>query len=108
METGSMPKSTVTKRNAKPEFITPSGLIGKRGWTRAAVNLFLPGGPDKLVPNPHYRTGPPMQLYAVKRVLRMEKSAKFKKWLESGAEKRKATQAAAAKGVATKRQRLHE
>jgi hypothetical protein len=39
----------------------------KRGWTEQLIDSVL-GEPDKLVPNPHYRSGPRAMLCRVDRV----------------------------------------
>ena len=45
----------------EPQYVTPSGLKGKRGWTDAMIRNML-GGPDKTAPNLHYRRAAPMKL----------------------------------------------
>lgn len=59
------------------EYISVSGICGKRkGWTKGRIAKFL-GEPDKLAPNPHYRTASPMRLYEMGRVKMVEDSAEF-------------------------------
>jgi hypothetical protein len=65
----------------KPILITKSGLKS-RGWTEKSIMQFL-CQPDLCKPNPHYKSGSPMQLYDEKRVLRAESSNKFQNWFKS-------------------------
>lgn len=58
------------------EYITASGLCGKRGWSQALIERFL-GAPDKTAPNRHYRSGPPARLYSLDRVLAVEATEAF-------------------------------
>ena len=63
-----MEKETKKKR----EYISVSGLKGKRSWTDKMIRENL-GDPDKTVPNPHYMSGPyPMKLYLLERVESVE------------------------------------
>jgi hypothetical protein len=59
------------------DFISASGLKWQRFWTDSLIKKFL-GEPDKLGINPHYRTGPRVRLYNLKRVVDVEKSPEFK------------------------------
>lgn len=61
----------------EPQFISKAGLIGKRNWTEKLVNMFMPH-PDKEAENPHYKSAPPMKLYSLDRVERIEQSERFK------------------------------
>lgn len=45
--------------------------IRERGWPLGLIDRVLPD-PDKRVRNPHYRSAPPMSLYALCRVLLLE------------------------------------
>lgn len=71
--------------------------LKKRGWTDKLV-LRLLKNPDALKLNPFARSAPPMRLYDAKRVLRIEKSAKFRSAVEASKNRR----AGARKAVATK------
>ncbi len=82
------------------QYITPAGLKGKRGWTDQMIRKLL-GGPDKVAPNPHYRTAAPMRLYLVGRVEQAEKSGLFVRH-----EPDPRRQKAAAKAVQTKMRNL--
>lgn len=84
----------------RPEMISLSGLKG-RGWTPALIERFL-GEPDKLVPNPHYRSGPSMRLYLLKRVESSESGKRFQKALASKAAMRQANKT---RGIAASRQK---
>jgi hypothetical protein len=54
------------------KYIYRTSLI-KRGWTAELIDAVL-GAPDKLVPNPHYRSGPPSMLYWTIRVEAAERA----------------------------------
>ena len=58
------------------EYWTESTLLKERGWSKGRIARLLKN-PDKLVPNPHYRTAPKMRLYAQSRVLAAEASPEF-------------------------------
>ena len=58
-------------KKKKLEYITPTGLRGKRYWTDKMITDLL-GEPDKVVPNPHYRVAAPMKLYLMSRVKAIE------------------------------------
>jgi hypothetical protein len=74
-----------------------SGLRG-RGWTEALIDRFLPV-PDRLAPNPHYRSAAPMKLYLKARVEAIEATDAFRAARARTAPR----QAAARKAVQTKR-----
>ena len=57
-------------------YITPAGLKGKRGWTDSKIRKLL-GKPDKIEPNPHYKSAAPMRLYDIGRVEQAEKTYWF-------------------------------
>ena len=59
----------------KTKFVTKSTLLNL-GWTESLVSKFLPE-PDKFQPNPYHKSGPPMRLYDLKRVERIEKTKRF-------------------------------
>ena len=48
------------------EFVYKSTLKERFGLTDSLIRKL--GAPDKQVPNPHYRSGPPASLYAIDRV----------------------------------------
>jgi len=81
-----------------PDYISLAGLK-KRGWTDRLVEEFL-GREDRTATNPHYRSGPPMRLFARSRVEAIEKEPRFQEAL-ARAQKR---QARAQKGVERKRE----
>jgi hypothetical protein len=80
----------------KNKFVIKSTLV-KRGWTESLIAKFLPE-PDSLQPNPHYKAGPPMRLYDLKRVEKIEKSKRF----VTAKQKAEPRKAAAKKGVESK------
>ena len=87
----------------RPDMVNLSGLK-ERGWTPALIERFL-GEPDKLVPNPHYRSGPSMRLYFLKRVKASESGKRFQKAFASKATMR---QASKTRGIAVSRQKRDE
>lgn len=87
-----------TKTAKKEEYITVTGLIEKRGWTRSMATKLLQNLNCKVVDNPRYRCAAPMTLYYLKDIKRIEKTKKFAQ-LKEKAEKRKIS---AKKAVETK------
>jgi hypothetical protein len=83
----------------KPPKISPSGLK-YRGWTPALIKQFL-GEPDATAVNPHYRSGPRMQLYLLERVEKAEASPGFQEALT----KARTRQKSAEKAVQTRTER---
>ena len=80
---------------------TTSVGLREHGWTNAAIEQFL-GEPDKRVPNPHYKSGPEMKLYAVARVLEIEKTPAWQAWLAASESRKRGAKTA----VETKRVKL--
>jgi|SRR5215469_6421509 len=56
----------------KPRYVYKSTLY-KRGRSDDLIAKYL-GEPDKLVPNPHYRSGPRAKLYKLDRVIEVEEA----------------------------------
>ncbi len=81
------------------EFLIKTDLK-KRGWTDSLVQRFLPE-PDETRVNPHYRSGPPMRLYRLKRVKSVEKRRDFQAALAKATQRRKGAKS----GVETKRKK---
>lgn len=75
--------------------------IKQRGWTDKAIELFLIS-PDKISPNPYYKSAHPMKLYLIKRVEKIEKSKQFKEFQNDNAKRINASK----KAVDTKRERI--
>jgi hypothetical protein len=50
------------------QYINYTRLKSERGWTDKLINNYL-GEPDRIKRNPYYRTGAPMKLYLMSRVL---------------------------------------
>ena len=86
----------------KIEYITVTGLVGKRGWTRSMANKLLTKIKFKEVNNPHYKCADYMKLYDLKDIQRIEKTKKFLE-LKEKADKRKIS---AQKGLETKKANL--
>ena len=59
----------------REEYLTLTTLK-ERGWSPALINRLL-GAPDKAGVNPHYRSGPPVQLYLQERVSAAESRPEF-------------------------------
>jgi hypothetical protein len=70
--------------------------LKERGWTEAMVRDLL-GEPDRRAPNPHYRSAPPMRLWAPERVTAIEAGEDFAARLKSGKTRSAASVAAADK-----------
>jgi len=68
----------------------------QRGWTQSAIENFL-GEPDDTAVNPHYRSGPRIQLFAQPRVEVAENSLRFQKWAGKAEKRRQAARQAAEK-----------
>lgn len=68
-----------------------------RGWNESMIHRFL-RRPDQTKTNPHYRSGPPMQLFEGARVVRAEQQPEFIAIQEKRARRR----AGARKAVETK------
>ena len=66
----------------KPQYIYRSTLK-ERGWSDFMIEMYL-GKPDKIVPNPHYRSRR-SQLYTSKRVIAAEQAPEFKEWRATSA-----------------------
>ena len=75
--------------------------LKERGWTDRAIERFLKQ-PDKEVPNPYYKSSPPMKLYKLSRVEFIEASDDFKGFQARNQKRLDATR----KGMKTKLERL--
>jgi hypothetical protein len=87
------------------DMITPSQLRKDRGWTGALIARFL-GAHDDERPNPHYRSGAPMRLYAWDRVVAAEATDEFKAAADEVGRRRSSRKLAAKKALKTKKRRL--
>lgn len=85
-----------------PQWFMTSALKG-RGWTDGLIKRFLPE-PDETKINWHYKSGPPVRLYAIERVTAIEQSAEFQEAIKAGTARRQG----AAKAVETKRRKMQE
>lgn len=74
-------------------FYTKSQLKEK-GWTKGLIEKFLPE-PDKTKKNPHYRSGPPMQLYLSEKVEQVESTAEFGEAKEKASKRQESARKAA-------------
>lgn len=89
------------EKDIRVKRLTASTLTARDGWTKGAVERFL-GEPDVFAENPNYRSGPPMRLYDLSRVIEAEMSEDFKAFVTSNAGR----VAGAAKSVRTRTQQL--
>ena len=82
-----MKKNSKTNRKCEQpeEYVYKTTLKSRYGLSDAEIKRL--GPPDKLVPNPNYKSGPPASLYCVKRVEKWIK--KHKPELERAVERRK-------------------
>jgi hypothetical protein len=80
------------------DYLTLTALR-ERGWSPSLLRRLL-GAPDKTSPNPHRRSGPPMQLYSPDRVAEAEAHPDFVAYQTS-----RATRSAAALTVADSKRR---
>ncbi|HCH0249100.1 TPA: hypothetical protein NKB28_004301 [Vibrio parahaemolyticus] len=62
--------------------------LAERGWTKMAIEKWL-GSCDIEVDNPHYKSGAPMQIYSINRVLRAESREDWQEWLTKRTKKNK-------------------
>lgn len=60
------------------EWLTKAA-VKERGWTDGAIKQFL-GAPEDTRKNPHYRSGPPMQLWRIETVCEAEQDLEFVAW----------------------------
>ena len=90
------------KEEVKEKMLTQSKIINEYDWTKTLIKKFLPE--PKLVPNPHYRSAAPMQLWKEADVKEVMKTPEFKEAFAK-AKKRKAY---ASKTVDTKKDKLKE
>ena len=60
------------------EWLTKSA-VKERGWTDGAIKKFL-GTSEDTRKNPHYRSGPPMQLWHIETVCQAEQIPEFIEW----------------------------
>lgn len=84
-------------------MVTPTRLKSERFWTDTLIRRYL-GEPDDLVKNPHYRSGPPMALYDLARVIACEQQPAVAAALQRVAERRPQRQRVAQDIAQRKRQ----
>lgn len=90
-----------TKKSPDKEYISKAGLKGKRGWTDLLIRTFLKE-PDLITDNPHYKSAPPMSLWELDKIVRIEETPTF---IEAKKEAQ-ARQKIAGKSVDTKKQKI--
>jgi hypothetical protein len=100
---GTLVECDMAKATRADTYITKSTIKG-RGWTDSLIAQFLKN-PDKEAPNPHYEAGPPMRLYSLARVQRVEATERFQVALAAVAKGRENRKAGSARGVQTKSMR---
>lgn len=91
------------EKKKPPEHITYSRLKGEHYWTDKMIQDLL-GEPDKTVPNPHYRSGAPMKLYLLSRIIAIEQTLD----LDAMRSRRLKRSVSAKKAVATKKRNILE
>lgn len=90
------------KKLTRKDYVSRTTLAKRYGLTPKLIEAM--GAPDKEASNPHYRSGPPMQLFLIERVERfVDEHAEE---LRACAERRPARVAAAVKAISTKRSSL--
>lgn len=99
-----MPATTKNTSSPQAEAVTKS-QIKERGWTDGAIKTFL-GDPDTLKTNPRYRSGPPMQLYTLTRVVEAEALPAFHEWYSKHQAKRANLSRGAKQAAQRKREQL--
>lgn len=99
-----MPDAAQTASTSPPDALAKSQLKA-RGWTDGAIKTFL-GEPDRVKTNPHYRSGPPMQLYALTRVVEAEDLPAFREWHQQHQRKRTNLSRGARQAAQRKREQL--
>ena len=92
-----MDQGTTTEGRNTSALLTATQLKA-RGWTDALIRDLL-GAPDQTRINPHYRSGPPMRLYEVRRIEKVEGSAAW----AARAEDTQRSKKGAAQAMETKR-----
>jgi hypothetical protein len=85
-----------------PERLTRT-QVRERGWSDEMIDRLMPE-PDRFRPNPHSRKSPPMRLYDLDRVVRIEASVEYAAMV-AGESKRRT---AAKKAAETRRKREAE
>lgn len=81
------------------EYLARASLL-KRGWTDTLIAQYLIKH-DLQKPNPRYRSAPPMKLYLLARVERIEATPEFQEAREKASRRKQSSQ----KAVSTKRSR---
>lgn len=99
-------KSDGQAEGDRPKRITLSTLKS-RGWTDGAVRKHL-GEPDLLTKNPNYASGPPMKLYLLDRVEKVEASEAWREWHEKSQARREKASATMKARHDKARKELHE
>ena len=74
---------------AEEKYITTATLKADRAWTDRLIRKFL-AEPDKVAPNPYYRTTGAMRLYALSRVEAIEATEAFAAECATAERRRKA------------------
>ena len=95
-----MDQDTTTERRNTATQLTATQLKA-RGWTDTLIRDLL-GAPNQTRINPHHRNGPPMRLYEVGRIEKVEGSAVWAARIEATQRRKEG----AAQAVETKRARL--
>lgn len=89
-------------RHAHPLHITESRLKSEHFFTDGLLRKWL-GEPDLLTDNPHYKSGPPMRLHRIGKILLLRSVPKVEADLAKVADQREARSASARAAAARKR-----
>jgi hypothetical protein len=63
-----------------------TGVQADRGWTPTAVRRLL-GDPDRIAPNPMYRSAAPMRLFSLARATAAENTEQWQQWHEKAVQR---------------------
>jgi len=78
--------------------------LKERKWTKSKIDKYLE--PDKIIPNPMFRSASPSKLFLKSRVYSIEESEEFIEWLEKSKKSREARKQAMIKLNEEKRNKL--
>ncbi|WIM92694.1 hypothetical protein ACTOB_004647 [Actinoplanes oblitus] len=78
----------------RDEICLSSTALAERGWTPAAIRLFL-GEPDRITPHPVLRNAPPVHLFRRARVLAAEGTQQWQRWHDRSVQRSAQLRAAA-------------
>ena len=71
----------------KINYIPKTYILKRDGWTKKAMNIFLQN-PDLIKTNPNYKSGPPMQLFLLEKIEKIEQTVEFKEFVNKNKNKK--------------------